>query len=995
MPTTSKFQILYKKLNNEQKQAVDAIEGPVMVIAGPGTGKTQILTLRIANILRKTDISSDSILALTFTESGVFSMRKRLVEIIGSDGYRVGIFTFHGFCNEVIRRFPDSFPKIIGANQLNDIEKLSILKDVILKSPLKKLKPFGDNFFYLNSIRGKISELKRENISPEELAKSIKEQKEEFKKINNLYHEEGVHKGKMRGKYSSLEKKIEKNTELTLIYKLYEQELRDRKLYDYEDMIIETIKALENDKNLLLSLQEEYQYILADEHQDANNSQNKLLELLANYHKNPNLFIVGDEKQAIFRFQGASLENFLYFKKLYKKSFVINLTQNYRSFQHILDSAHSLISAAGDHKHIMLKGRRDADHGNKIGLRVFSKQEYEYLFIAEDIIEKIKKGARAEEIAVLYRNNRDADAIMSIFEKKEIPFTVESDQNILLDNDIQKLITLLRAINDLGNDSMLLSALHIDFLKIDGLDIYKISALSKKTRINLYDILSSKEILKKSYVGQLEKMYEIYKKLNLWKKFAQNKSLTEFLEIIIKESGFLNYLLSGRDATDKIAKLSGFFDTAKKLVENHREYKLSDFIEHINLLEEHNILIKKDSKLIIPKKVRLMTAHKSKGLEFDWVYIVGAYDKHWGNKRVIEHFHIPISVFQKNEVEENNEDRRLFYVALTRARFSAHISYPKDGQNGEAQTSSQFIEEIDDKYIYEFDTNLFESAIKKEIFLAPKKDIKISIKDKQFLNELFEEQGLSITALNNYLECPWNYFYSNLLRIPKATNKHLMFGTVIHRALKDLFDSVQNREVIGKKKLLALFEDYLGKQPFSQDEYNEAFEKGKRALSGYFDAYKNGWKHFSFEKILNEFKVSVLFENIKLRGNLDKVEVLDGNNNVNVVDYKTGKPKSRNMIEGKTKSSDGNYKRQLVFYKLLLDLYDNAKFNMLSGEIDFVEPDEKGIYHKEKFIISDNDIKEIKEIIKNTAKEILELSFWNKKCDNKKCDYCEIRKMME
>jgi len=995
MPTTSKFQILYKKLNNEQKQAVDAIEGPVMVIAGPGTGKTQILTLRIANILRKTDTQSDSILALTFTESGVFSMRKRIVEIIGSAGYRVGIFTFHGFCNEVIRRFPDSFPKIIGANQLNDIEKISILKDIILKSSLKKLKPFGDNFFYLNSIRGKISELKRENISPEELAISVKKQKKEFKEIDDLYHIKGIHKGKMKGKYSNLEKKIEKNTELALIYKLYEQELRDRKLYDYEDMIIETIKALENDKNLLLNLQEEYQYILADEHQDANNSQNKLLELLANYHKNPNLFIVGDEKQAIFRFQGASLENFLYFKKLYKKALEINLTQNYRSFQHILDSAHSLISATGDRRHIMLKGRKDADDGSKIELRAFSKQEYEYLFIAEKIMEKIKKGVAEDEIAILYRNNKDADAIMSIFEKNEIPFTVESDQNILLDNDIQKFITLLRAINDLGNDSMLLSALHIDFLKIDELDIYKISAFSKKTKINLYDILSSKEILKKSSVGQLEKLYEIYKKLNLWKKLAQNKSLAEFLELLIKESGFLKHLLSGSDATDKIAKLSGFFDTAKKLVKNHRKYKLSDFIEHIDLLEEHDILIKKDSKFVIPKKVRLMTAHKSKGLEFDWVYIVGAYDKHWGNKRVIEHFHIPMSVFQKNEIEGNDDDRRLFYVALTRARLGAHISYPKEGQNGEAQMPSQFIEEIDGKYIHEFDTNLFESAIKKEIFLAPKKDMKISVKNKQFLNKLFEEQGLSVTALNNYLECPWNYFYSNLLRIPKAANKHLMFGTVMHHTLKNLFDSIQNGKVIEKEKLTALFEDHLGKQHFSQDEYNEAFEKGNRAISGYFDARESDWKHFSFEKILNEFRVSVLFENIKLRGNLDKIEILDSNNNVNVVDYKTGKPKSRNMIEGKTKSSDGNYKRQLVFYKLLLDLYDDAEFNMISGEIDFVEPDEKGKYHKEKFIISEDDIKGIKEIIKNTAKEILELSFWNKKCDNKKCDYCGIREMME
>lgn len=998
MPITQKFQGLYNKLNKEQKQAVDSIEGPVMVIAGPGTGKTQILTLRIANILKKTDASPDSILALTFTESGVFSMRKRLVEIIGSAGYRVNIHTFHGFCNEIIRRFPDSFPKIIGANQLNDIEKISILKDIISKSNLKKLKPFGDNFFYLNSIRGKISELKRENISPNELSELVEKQHKEFKKIEDLYHSKGLHKGKMKGKYSELEKKIEKNKELALIYELYEEELKNQRLYDYEDMIIETIKALETDQDFLLTLQEEYQYILADEHQDANNSQNRLLELLANYHKNPNLFIVGDEKQAIFRFQGASLKNFLYFKNMYRGTFEVSLIQNYRSEQHILDSAHSMISQENIKGSPLLKGRKDVGDG-KIGLRTFSKQEYEYLFLAKDIQDSINQGIPAEEIAVFYRNNRDVDAIIPIFEKNNIPFVVESDQNILQDNDMRKFITLLRVIDDFGEDNLLIQILHADFLNIDPLDIYKLSAYSKKGKINLYEIIKSEECLKDAGVEQIEKLHSFYKKLNLWKQFAQNKSLVELLEIIAgdpkKGSGFLNYLLSGLEATDKIAKLSGFFDIARKLVENHREYKLNDFIEHINLLEEHNILVKKDSKSIIPKKVRLMTAHKSKGLEFDKVYIVGAYNRHWGNKRMIEHFNIPVDTLKKDIEGGNDDDRRLFYVALTRARLGVNISYPKEGGNGEALLPSQFIEEISDEYIKEFDTDAFESGVKKETLIVPKEDIKVSVKDKHFLNELFIEQGFSVTALNNYLECPWNYFYSNLLRIPKASNKHMMFGTAIHNALKDFFDSAQNGELIEKEKFLILFENYLGKQPFSESEYKETLEKGEKAISGYYNEYKDSWKNSGFEKILNEFRVSVLFEDIKLKGNLDKIEILDGNNRVNVVDYKTGKPKSRNAIEGKTKTSDGNYKRQLVFYKLLLDLYDNGRFNMVSGEIDFIQPDEKGNYHKEKFIITDEDIMELKETIKNTAKEILELSFWDKKCDDKKCKYCAMRDMMK
>ncbi len=341
--TNTKFKELYKKLNFRQREAVDAIEGPVMVIAGPGTGKTQILTLRIVNILRKTDIPPDAILALTFTEAGVSAMRKRLVSIIGSPAYRVGIFTFHSFCNDIIKRFPEEFPRIIGSTNVSDIDKIVIIKELIEKTTLKLLRPYGDTFYYLHPVRQKISELKRENISPKELELRIKNNELRFKKIPDIRHQKGVYKGKMKGKYETEKKNIEKNKELLKIYITYENMLAERKLYDYEDMILEVIRALEKKQDFCLRLQEEYQYVLADEHQDANNAQNKLLELLVSFHENPNLFIVGDEKQAIYRFQGASLENFLYFQKKYKGARVIILEDNYRSTQTILDAAHSVM----------------------------------------------------------------------------------------------------------------------------------------------------------------------------------------------------------------------------------------------------------------------------------------------------------------------------------------------------------------------------------------------------------------------------------------------------------------------------------------------------------------------------------------------------------------------------------------------------------------------------------------------------------------------------
>src|SRR3989344_374243 len=316
----SRFDELYRSLNTEQKKAIDTVEGPVMVIAGPGTGKTTILTLRIANILKQTDASADSILALTFTESGVHSMRKKLVEIIGPTGYRVNIHTFHSFCNEIIKRYPQEFPRIIGNQHMTDLDQISITEEIISSTKLKNLKPYGNPFFYLKSILAQIKELKREDIDPSEFKKLLKDWRKKFESREDLLHESGAYKGEMKAKHKPEAKKIENSEKLLVIYQKYQKALEEKRLYDYEDMIMEVLRELRSNKNLLLELQENYQYILADEHQDANNAQNKLLELLSGFHVSPNLFIVGDEKQAIFRFQGASLENLPYFKKHYPKA---------------------------------------------------------------------------------------------------------------------------------------------------------------------------------------------------------------------------------------------------------------------------------------------------------------------------------------------------------------------------------------------------------------------------------------------------------------------------------------------------------------------------------------------------------------------------------------------------------------------------------------------------------------------------------------------------
>lgn len=991
--TKGNYEKNYDRLNPQQKEAVNAIDGPVMVIAGPGTGKTQILTLRIANILKQTDTSPEAILALTFTESGVVSMRSRLADIIGSTAYRVTISTFHGFANNIIRNHPEEFPYIIGANSITDVDQYKIMEEIITASELSVLRPFGDTFYYLRSALSTINKLKQEGVSPDKFEEIVLKEEKNFALIDDLIYDKGAHKGKMKGKYQEMQKHINKNKELAILYHAYQKALRDRKMYDYSDMIMEVSSVLEKNSDFLLTLQEKYQYFLIDEHQDTNNAQNRIIELLANYYENPNVFMVGDEKQAIFRFQGASLENFLYFKNRFKGAKLITLVHNYRSSQIILNLATSL----------MKKGELEAQAGHpdkQIPLYQFNSSDAEIYFLARHIQDRIKAdakaGAKPEEIAVLYKENADALPVAYMLEKLGVPFMIESDLNVLKDEDIKKLLLILHAIKDFGDAGRLYEMLHVDFLGLEPLDLYKLIEYSRRNHLNPYDVIRSDTHLKEAGVEASERFTELYKHLSGWKKLSQNMGAASVFEIIVRESGLMAHLLANDDPFSKIEKIRALFDQVKALIENHKDYTLGQFLDYLDMLQEHRILLKNGSLHVKPGRVRLMTAHKSKGLEFDYVYIINLFDGHWGNKRRIEHFKIPDSVYKIDtalEDSENQDERNLFYVALTRARKEIVLSYSKQGTNGREQLVSQFIDEMDSAFIEAGDAGEYEAELagKQEILFSESQRSTVKLNDKEYLNELFKKYGLSVTALNNYLDCPWKYFYSNLVRIPEAPNKHLIYGNAIHQALKDFFDKFSEEDP-GPEFMVKRFEEELAHQPIEESDYKEVLAKGRKCLPEYYKEYHSTWPKNYF----SEFKIEgiEIAPDIKINGKLDKMEILDSANNVNVVDYKTGKPKTRNAIAGKTVSSDGNYKRQLVFYGLLLSKFSDQKYKMLSGDIDFVEPDEKGKYKKESFIITKEEVAELEELVKTTGADILSLAFWDKTCDDKDCHYCALRKMM-
>ncbi len=982
------FQSAYKILNPAQKDAVDSIEGPVMVIAGPGTGKTQILTLRIANILLKTQVNPENILALTFSESASFQMRERLSKIIGTSAFKVDISTFHSFANEIIKNYPDEFSNLLSSENITETEQIELIEKLIESITLKVLRPYGDPLYYLKDILSAINDLKKEGITSEKLVKAINKQKADFDLIEDLYHEKGRYKGEMKGKYQDLKKDIEKSEEFSLVFENYEKALVKERKYDFNDMLLEVIKALEFNKSLLLRIQEKYHYILIDEHQDTNAAQNKLVELIASFYDIPNLFVVGDEKQSIYRFQVASLENFLYFKNLYPQARLINLETNYRSHQLILDASQSMIEK-NISANILPQKNLLADSsfkGEKINLVQLSDFHLEYEYIAKNISEKIKAGENPSSIAVLARRNMDLSPLVSVLTRHGIKSVIASDQDVLADLQVQKLIMLLESINNPFDEVLLIRAMHIDFLNIDPFDIYKILAKSDQEKKDIFSLIKDSD---------KKEMQEFYSKYQNWIKLNNNIPFDDLFVQVINDSGLKSYFLKLPERYQILNKVIGLLDEIRLRLSKNPQFNLADFLTLLQIVKKHQVILKSKNENNMEDGVRLLTVHKSKGLEFDWVYIINCFDGRWGNLRKrgakikIPWEYLGAQVKAAVDFVDIEDERRLFYVALTRAKKGITLTYSKSGIDGKEQLPSQFLQEIGDDFIENIDTEKFEKDFDRSVLLEEVKISNIDSENRKYLQSLFLEKGLSTTGMENFLECPWKYFFRNLVVLPEIKNKYLIFGIAIHSAL-DAYIKSRKIKKTDVKFLINKFKEVLEKEAITKKDKAELEAKGEKALRLFYQEVILTWP----ENIQSEIVIKGvrLAENITINGRLDMIEILpDGL--IRVHDFKTGKIKSRSQIDGSRENSGYNYKRQLTFYKILLDRYKEGLFKMKEGVIDFVEPDEKDKFHSETFIISEADEKVLVDQIKYVAGEITNLSFWDLRCDDKECEYCKLREI--
>ena len=581
-----------------------------------------------------------------------------------------------------------------------------------------------------------------------------------------------------------------------------------------------------------------------------------------------------------------------------------------------------------------------------------------------------------------------------------VPVSIQTKEDIEDDPDIEKLLMLIKAAAKVGEDGTLITALHADCFDITELDIFILAREAAKRHVSVWKIASSKDALIELKLKNPDEVFRVVELIGEWGKLGRNVSPAVLFSTVARESGIVSQMLAMPDAEEKLTKLSILLTYLEEYLRTHRGARIGELLSVLKLLDEYNVLEVKIAGNATGK-VKLMTAHRAKGLEFDHVYVVGASEGNWSGGRSHTDFKLP-GVVATTKEDEEADDRRLFYVALTRARKDLSISYPIMRDDGKAILPTRFLSELPEDLVMREGLAAPSSIETMVNRLSPAVLPPESIGNiRNFVRETLADRGLAVTGLNNYLTCPWQYFYRTLLRIPEPQNVSLMFGTAVHETLKTFFNAWADKKDMSRGEFIARFESELDRGSFTDKELEEVREKGIEILTGYYDFWYPNWSR----DIKNEFPVDVMFPvddfELRLTGKLDKMEFLDSGE-VSVVDYKTGKPKSRNHIEGNTKGEGaGDYKRQLTFYKLLLDLYDpdaltgtSSKYLMKTGVIDFIESNDKGKYHREEFAITSEEVAELKDTVTRVAREILSLSFWDKRCDDKNCEYCRLREML-
>jgi DNA helicase-2/ATP-dependent DNA helicase PcrA len=1078
------FETIYKQLNAAQKQAVDAIDGPLLVIAGPGTGKTQLLSARVAKILQVTDTAPQNILCLTFTETGAQNMRERLTRFIGQNAYDVQISTYHAFGGDLIQRFPEYFQEARLQSPIDQLGQHQIL--MVLVQKMSYQNPLKQAQHHIGDLISTISEIKRALLTPKDLRAIAKENarfiaaaseetttifngltttssfKLAFPKFAELLPAlealipakpanerfgslarlavtqlaEALIASEETGKTTNLTKWknawLAKNSDNTFIFdgrlenerilaladvcEQYAAALQARGLYDFDDMILRSIHALQKHEDFKFTLQERYQYILLDEFQDTNAAQAKLVTLLSDNPVNegrPNIMAVGDDDQAIYAFQGAMYSNMLDFYRQYREVSVINLTENYRSHADILETAHNIADQISERLHHQFEGMsKDLVAVTKPAQSHVQRTEFlsdvaQYDWIASSIERLISQGTNPREIAVLAPRHKYLEPLVGYLNEAGIPVRYEKRENILETSVIQQVIAIARLLKALSDNNRKLAnalwpqVLSFEFWEIPITMVWSLAWQADDDRKDWSELALSQSATRPAALLLLTLAAR-----------AQTETCEAILDLVIgtesvntneKDMPTVRSPLRMYYTTESMQQERPelFYETLSHLTvlrEKLRDHQyasesvlqLKDLIELVELYESAGERMLDSSPYSqAADAVQLMTVYKSKGLEFEHVFVVCCQDDVWGStsRSSANRLTLPANLKPIRKSGTTDDERlRILFVAITRAKTGLYLTSYRNTFAGKLTKYLKYLNEQEQEDGSRLCLVL--PAVRQTITLndseRPALEV-LSINWQQRhldnlpdvgLRSLLEERiaryQLSPTHLNQFTDVvyggPQKFFMNTILRFPQAPTISSQYGSVMHEVLEWVQQQVNDSgSVPPTKVVLDYFTSVMKKANLTAEQIKLEVERGSHALTAYLtkraDMFRPG--NVAEHNFRNE---GVFVGDAHLGGKIDLIEIDQKSKTICVVDYKTGS----GFNSWKTDAKLHKYREQLYAYKILIEKSHRFKgYTVTSGRIEFVEPDGQGnLYSLPELEFKPEEIHRVENLIQAMWKRV-------------------------
>jgi len=885
---------LLEGLNPEQQQAVTHVNGPLFIVAGAGTGKTTVITKRIAWLIEQGHAKPEQILALTFTDKAAGEMEER-VDVLLPYGYvDLQISTFHAFCERLLRDHGVHIGLSPDFRILSELDVWLLMRQKFERFELEYYRPLGNPTKYLRTLLQHFSRAKDAAITSAQYVAFA-----EQKRLDRDIDKDDSHED-----------------ELARAYHTYQQILLENDGLDFGDLILYALQLLKDRPAILKRVQEQFPFVLVDEFQDTNHAQYELVRSIAGPRQN--LTVVGDDDQAIYKFRGASIENILRFQHDFPQAKKIVLTQNYRSFQGILDHAYHFIQANNPNR-LEVKAQLSkkllavrTGEGLIEHLHCSTvEEEVKTVILKIQTLKNEKTDATWSDFAILVRSNGAGADFAHALDRARVPYQFLALSGLYQKSVILDCLAFLRVIDQPHESVSLYRVLTMAVWKLDPLTIADLSRLSTQKGKSLYDTLDA------TRSTETQTLLEVLKTL---RQQATTSPVTEIFLQALKESGFMEYLnrLSDQQKQESFGYLQSFFQRLKSFEARAEHKSLHAFLEEFQFErdagEEGSLSIDLDAG---PDMVRIMTVHAAKGLEFPYVFVVNLVDRKFPTQRRSESIPLPEGLQPTAVIDEASyhleEERRLFYVAMTRAKDGLYFTSADHYGGSRRRKLSRFLDELG----YETQTRKTDHVFE----LRDTDQHTVDDSTESWDHTPYLPKQFSFTQLAAFDTCPLQYKFAHILKVPVLGRWTFSFGKTMHNTLQryfvtwmertgkkqgDLFgeDRTEEGNPVSREELLEMYNSCWQDDWYPNDETREKYRaKGREQLLAYVNTF---FEHHP-EPMALEQGFTYKTGTVILKGRIDRLDRFE--DGVEIIDYKTGTPKT-------LKSMDRSDKEQLWLYQL-------------------------------------------------------------------------------